>query len=243
MARNAAGAARKCLSACGSFSRKGRGVCGASAAWDARIGTPPSPDGFADASPVPDPLRRRAVRRRLQPRRRTRSRVDCETGHARAGRRLRRALLRRARQGRDHRPRARPRHRLRCQDAGRHRDLYARLEGARRQSPDPRHPRPQHRKDRGSRRQRPVAAAEIRTRRARSAARQQAHHPDTGPQCQGARDLPHLAAGFRFAVARRGDDRGQAAALHVQPVAGDPRALVGAAAGHAAGALSPTPRT
>ena len=30
-----------------------------------------------------------------------------------------------------------------------------------------------------------------------------------------------------------GDDRGQADALHVQPVAADPRALLGAAAGHA----------
>ena len=51
------------------------------------------------------------------------------------------------------------------------------------------------------------------------------HAPDRNPRIRGP------------AVADSGDDRWRGAALHVQPVAADPRPLLGAAAGHPAGAL------
>ena len=134
--------------------------------------------------------------------------------------------------------RARPRARFRQEGNRRHRDLYAGLEGQVGHATGARHPRPDHREGRGAGCQRPGHAAGVQARRpGRPDPRHQADHRRADAPGQGARDLPHFAGRLRPAVAGAVDDRRQEAALHVQPVAADPRAFVGAAAGHAADPL------
>ena len=102
---------------------------------------------------------------------------------------------------------------------------------------EPRHPRPHHHQGGRRTQRRQVGRPQVRARARRQGARQQAHRGDPAAQSARAHHLHDLAQRFRPAVADRGDDRRQEDALHVQPVAADPRALVGAAAGHAVGAL------
>ena len=184
----------------------------------------------------------RLHRRRHRPRRH-RLRAQPEPGRARRhpGRAAgsegredhRRAFVCRAGQGPHHRPRAGPGGGLRQQDAGRHRDLQPGMAGQERQPVVAGHPRPQHPEGRGPRSRRQVERTEVRTGRQGSDPRQQADHRSARASDPGARHLFDLARSLRPAVAGTVDDRGQEDPVHVQPVAADPRAFVGAAAGHA----------
>ncbi|KAG1180732.1 hypothetical protein G6F35_016131 [Rhizopus arrhizus] len=71
----------------------------------------------------------------------------------------------------------------------------------------------------------------------RGGVRQQAAHRRPGAAGQGGSERPHRTDRLGPAVAGAVDDRGQEAALHVQPVAGHPRPFLGAAAGHPERAL------